>query len=295
MKKKSLQVRIREWLPGYMFLLPAMFFFILFVVYPMIKGIIISFYNYTATSYEFNGLGNFIFLLKDEVFIKSLQNTILFVIGNVPLVLIFSLFVSIVIYNKSEFTRSFFRAVFYLPAVSSIVTISIVWKWIYSPRGGILNKIIESFGAQPINWLGDERYALTAMIIILFTLSVGQPIILYIAALGNIPKDYIEVADLDGATAWQKFTNIYWPLILPTTLYIVIITTINSFQTFAIVQLLTGGGPFYRTSTILFSLYKSAFELQNYGLASAMGVILSVIVVIISVIQYKYLSTDVEY
>ncbi|MDD3839857.1 MAG: sugar ABC transporter permease [Clostridia bacterium] len=293
--KKSFQAKMRDWLPGYMFLLPAMFFFILFVVYPMIKGITISFYDYTATKYEFTGFSNFTYLLKDENFIKSMQNTILFVIGNVPLVLIFSLFVSIVIYNKSEFTRSFFRATFYLPAVSSIVTISIVWKWIYSPRGGILNKIMESFGAQPINWLGDERYALTAMIIILFTLSVGQPIILYIAALGNIPKDYIEVADLDGATPWDKFKNIYWPLILPTTLYIVIITTINSFQTFAIVQLLTGGGPFYRTSTILFTLYKSAFELQNYGLASAMGVILAVIVVIISVIQYKYLSTDVEY
>jgi multiple sugar transport system permease protein len=217
------------------------------------------------------------------------------VVVNVPLTLIFALFISLVVYNKSEFLRSFTRAAFYLPAVSSIVTIGIVWKWIFNPMYGILNYITNFFGLESINWLGDRRFALWALTFILFTLSVGQPIILYIASLGNIPVAYIEAADIDGATNWVKITKIIWPMIMPTSLYIIIITTINSFQTFAIVQLLTSGGPFYRTTTIVYQLYKAAFTNDEYGMASAMGMILSVIVVIISVIQYKYLSSDIEY
>ena len=295
MQKKSMQAKLKAWLPGYVFLIPALVFFILFVVYPMFNGIKISMYEYTARKYNFVGLDNFKLLLSDAVFIKSLVNTGLIVLGNVPLVLVFSMIISIIIFDKSEFVRSFFRAAFYLPAVASIVTIAIVWRWMYSPRGGVINYFIGLLGIAPVNWLGNVKYALPALIVVLFTLSVGQPIILYIASLGNIPVTYLEVAEIDGASWWAKVLHIFWPLVKPTTLYIAIITTINSFQTFALVQLLTGGGPMYRTSTILFSLYKSAFELQNYGLASAMGIILSIIVVLISVIQYKYLSTDIEY
>lgn len=286
---------MREWLPGYIFLIPALFFFLLFVVYPMFKGIVISMYDYSARNYEYIGLDNFKFLLTDKIFLKSLLNTSLMVLGNLPLVLGFALFISIIIFDRSEFVRSFFRAAFYLPAVASIVTISVVWRWMYSPRGGIINHVMGLLGLDPVNWLGNAKYALPSLIIVLFTLSVGQPIILYVASLGSIPNTYVEVADMDGASWWQKVANIYWPLVKPTTLYIVVITTINSFQTFAIVQLLTGGGPMYSTSTILFSLYKTAFELQKYGLASAMGIILAVIVVFISIIQYRYLSSDIEY
>ena len=151
------------------------------------------------------------------------------------------------------------------------------------------------FGLEGVNWLGDKRYALPSLVIVLFTLSLGQPVILYIASIGNIPATYAEAAEIDGASRWTQVWKIIWPLVKPTTLYIMVITTINSFQTFAIVQLLTGGGPFYSTSTIVFQLYKTAFEFGEYGLATAMGVILAVIVVVISVFQYKYLSTDIEY
>jgi multiple sugar transport system permease protein len=155
--------------------------------------------------------------------------------------------------------------------------------------------MISVFGIEGPNWLGDKRYALISLIVVLFTLSAGQPIILFIASIGNIPETYLEAAEIDGATRWLQVKKIIWPLVKPTSLYIIVITTINSFQTFAIVQLLTGGGPFYSTSTIVFQLYKTAFEFGEFGLATAMGVILAVIVVAISVFQYKYLSTDVEY
>ena len=291
----KLFIKIKKTMPGYLFLLPALIFFGVFVVYPMINALILSLYKVRLQSRSFIGFGNYTALLKDENFLKSLYNTVLLVLGNVPLVLIFSFFISIIVYNKSEFIRSFTRAAFYLPAVSRVVSIGMVWKWIFNPIHGILNYVLGAFGIEGVNWLGDKRYALPALIIVLFTLSLGQPIILYIASIGNIPATYAEAAEIDGASRWAQIWKIIWPLVKPTTLYIIVITTINSFQTFAIVQLLTGGGPFYSTSTIVFQLYKTAFEFGEFGLATAMGVILAVIVVIISVVQYRYLSSDIEY
>ena len=291
----KLLVKLKKITPGYLFLLPALIFFVLFVIYPMINALILSLYKVRLQSRSFIGFGNYVALFKDQNFMKSLYNTVLLVLGNVPLVLIFSFFISVVVYNKSEFIRSFTRAAFYFPAVSSVVSIGLVWKWIFNPIHGILNYVLGIFGIEGVNWLGDKRYALPSLVIVLFTLSLGQPVILYIASIGNIPATYAEAAEIDGASRWVQIRKIIWPLVKPTTLYIIIITTINSFQTFAIVQLLTGGGPFYSTSTIVFQLYKTAFEFGEFGLATAMGVILAVIVVIISVFQYKYLSTDIEY
>ncbi|NLP45897.1 MAG: sugar ABC transporter permease [Epulopiscium sp.] len=295
MKKKKNQWKYKEWISGYLFLLPALIFFLGFVVYPMIKGIYLSFFDYTATQYRFIGLENYRILFHDSIFKKSLWNTIIIVICTVPLVVVFSLFISIIIYNKSSFTRSFYRAAFYLPTISSIVTISVIWSWIYHPTYGILNYLTSLFGIKPISWLGHEKFALPALILVIFTTAVGQPIILYIAALGNVPRAYKEAAAIDGATRWQQFKHITWPLIMPTSLYIIIITTINSFQTFGVVQLLSGGGPMYRTSTVLFQLYQTAFQFQNFGIASAMGIILAIIAIFISILQFKYFSSDVEY
>ena len=172
-----------------------------------------------------------------------------------------------------------------------------VWKWIYDPLNGILNWILKSLDLieKNIMWTGDKRYALWAILIILITTSVGQPIILYIASLGNVPKDYVEAAQVDGANDFQVFWKIKWPSLLPTTLYIVVITTINSFQCFSLIQLLTSGGPNYRTTTIMYYLYETAFKKFEYGYANAMGVILALIIGFISFVQFKALGSDVEY
>jgi len=208
---------------------------------------------------------------------------------------VFSIFVAVNIYKKREAARSFFRGVFYLPAVSSVVSITVVWGWIYHPNFGILNYLTGLFGAKPISWLGDTSTALLCIIVVLFTTSVGQPIILYVASLGNIPASYIEAAQIDRATPWQIFRKITWPMLMPTNLYIIVITTINTFQCFALIQLLTSGGPYYHTSTVMFGVYEQAFMLGNFGMAAAMGVVLAIVIGIISVIQFKYLGSDVEY
>ncbi|MEK3724495.1 sugar ABC transporter permease [Paenibacillus sp. FSL H8-0034] len=293
--RKSKHYILRDWLMSYLFLLPAFGFFLLFVAYPMLRGVYISFFDYSLRSFEFVGLHNYISLFHNETFLKSLRNTFLLVVIAVPIVIVFSVFVAMNIYKTKEVIRSFFRGVFYLPAVSSVVSITVVWGWIYHPNYGILNYVTGLFGFEPISWLGDTRTALLAIIAVLITTSVGQPIILYVASLGNIPTSYIEAAQIDRATPWQIFVNIIWPMLMPTNLYIIVITTINTFQCFALIQLLTSGGPIYSTSTVMYGVYEQAFLLGNFGLASAMGVCLAIMIGIISVIQFKYFGSDVEY
>lgn len=292
--KKS-KLNRKEWISSYLFLLPAGIFFITFVVVPMFDGILISFQDYTLRGSKWIGLDNYISIFRDPIFIKSLGNTLLLVLGNVPCVLVFSLFVSLTIYKKSSIVRSFFRSVFYLPAIASVVSITVVWGWILNPNYGILNYILQSLGGSPHNWLSDPSIAKWSILIINVTLSVGQPIVLYLAGLGNIPKDYIEAAEIDGANSRQVFFNITWPMLKPTSLYIFIITTINSFQCFSLIQLLTSGGPNYSTTTIMYQVYENSFTLGQFGLASAMGMVLAVIVIIVSMIQYKFLGSDVNY
>ncbi|QJC53523.1 sugar ABC transporter permease [Paenibacillus albicereus] len=285
----------RDWLTSYLFVLPALGFFLLFVAYPMLKGIYISFFHYSLSRFDFAGLDNYRFLLQDSGFRKSMLNTILIVLIAVPVVIGFSLFVSMAVYRKQEWVRSLFRGIFYLPAVSSVVSITVVWASIYHPVYGILNYVTSLFGAEPVVWLGDTRTALLALVVVLITTSVGQPIILYIASLGNIPTSYLEAARIDRATEGQIFRKIIWPMLMPTNLYIIVITTINTFQVFAIVQLLTSGGPMYATSTVMYGVYEQAFMLGSFGIASAMGVLLAVVIGIISFIQFRFLGSDVEY
>ena len=294
--KTSNKLQRRETLVSYSFLAPVLIFFIIFVLAPMVMGFVTSFFNYTMTDFTFVGIDNYIRMFNDEVFIKSLINTLIIVVGSVPIVVIFSLFVASQTYEKNAFTRSFFRCVFFLPVVTGSVAVTVVWKWIYDPLSGILNYILKTGNVidQNISWLGDKRYALIAIIVILLTTSVGQPIILYIASLGNIDKSLMEAARVDGANEFQVFWKIKWPSLLPT-LYIVVITTINSFQCFALIQLLTSGGPNYSTSTIMYYLYEKAFKLSEYGYANTMGVFLAALIGLISFAQFKILGNDVEY
>ncbi len=286
---------VKEWISAYVFLAPALCFFLVFIAYPMVNGVWLSFFKLVGRRTDWVGLANYRGLFSDPVFYRSLMNTVLLVLGNVPIVIGFSLFVALAIYRKGEFARSLYRGVFYLPAVSSVVSITVVWSWIYHPRYGILNYLTGLFGAGEIAWLGDPRFALAAVLLVMTTVSVGQPIILYVASLGNVPDSYVEAAEIDGASKAQRFVHILWPLLMPTTLYIVIITTINSFQVFAIIQLLTSGGPAYATTTLMYQIYERAFQIGDFGQASALGVILAVLIMAISVVQYRYLKSDVEY
>ena len=284
----------RENIAGYLFMLPSLLFFFGFVIFPMGMGLFTSFFNYTMTDFSFVGLANYKELIADPIFRKALWNTIIIVVVSVPVTCIFSLWVASVIYKMHDGYTSLFRCICYLPVVTGSVAVTVVWKWMFSPYTGILNYVFKNLGliSKNINWLGSPEYALGCIILILLTTSVGQPIVLYVSALSNVDHTLVEAAEVDGATNLQVFWRIKWPQIMPTTLYILVITTINSFQCFALIQLLTSGGPNNSTQTIMYYIYYNAFKLSRYGYGSAMGIILAIIIALFSALQFKLAKSD---
>ena len=282
---------MRENYAAYMFMLPFLIFFVGFVVYPMFMCVYTSFFDATMGREDiFIGFDNYKELFKDEVFWVALKNTLIIVVVSVPVTCIFSLWVATIISRMPVAATSAFRCIFYLPVVTGSVAVTMVWKWMFNKYYGIFNylgKDVMGLLDENINWLGDERYALWCIILILLTTSVGQPIVLYVSALDNVDKSLVEAAEVDGATSKQAFWKIKWPQMMPTTLYILVITTINSFQCFALIQLLTSGGPKNSTMTIMYYIYYSAFKLYKYGYGNAMGVILAIIIAILSAVQFK--------
>jgi len=288
------QSRRRENIAGYLFMAPSLLFFLGFVIFPMVMCLVYSFTDYTMTSFSFAGLGNYRRMLQDPIFGKALWNTIILVLISVPVTCFFSLWAASIISKLHDRTTSFFRCVFYLPVVTGSVAVTVVWKWIFNRYYGVLNYLCMNLGliSRNMNWLGDASTALGCIITILLTTSVGQPIVLYVSALNNVDQSLVEAASVDGATNLQTFWRIKWPQIMPTTLYILVITTINSFQCFALIQLLTSGGPNHATETIMYYIYYNAFKLQNYGYGSAMGIILALIIAAFSALQFKVAKTD---
>ncbi|MDE7444870.1 MAG: sugar ABC transporter permease [Lachnospiraceae bacterium] len=292
MTSRSKALVRRETFSAYMFLLPNLIFFVGFVIIPMILCIYTSFFDSTMgkdTTDIFIGFQNYRDLWKDQIFLRSLKNTFIIVLVSVPVVCVFSLWVASAIYNLRGPILSTFRCIFYLPVVTGSVAVTVVWKWMFNNYYGIFNYIGKSLGLLDtnINWLGDERFALWCIILILFTTSVGQPIVLYVSALGNVDTSLVEASEVDGANHFQMFWKIKWPLIMPTTLYILVITTINSFQCFALIQLLTSGGPNHSTDTVMYYIYYTAFKLYRYGYGNAMGVVLAIFIAILSAVQFR--------
>ena len=290
--KRSLVLQRRETVVSYLFLLPALFFFVGFVLTPMAMGVVTSFTNSsfanTNTGSDFIFLDNYIRLFNDPIFWKSAINTVIIVVVAVPTVTAFSLWVGSAIYKMHAAARSFFRCVFYLPVVTGSVAVVVVWKWMFDKYNGLFNYVIRAMGGEGLLWTESEQMALWCIILILFTTPIGQPIVLYVSALGNVDHSLVEAAQVDGATDFQVFWKIKWPSIMPTTLYVAVITTINSFQCFALIQLLTSGGPNYSTSTVMYYLYEIAFRTtKEFGYADAMGVILAIVIALFSALQFK--------
>ena len=287
---RSNNLVLQENVSAYLFLLPFLIFFVGFVLYPMFMCLFTSFFDATMGRKDiFIGFQNYKELAADPVFWVALKNTLVIVVVSVPVTCIFSLWVATIISRMPMAATSAFRCIFYLPVVTGSVAVTMVWKWMFNNYYGIFNYLGQNMGLidKPINWLGNPKYALGCIILILLTTSVGQPIVLYVSALDNVDKSLVEAAEVDGATPMQAFWRVKWPQMMPTTLYILVITTINSFQCFALIQLLTSGGPKNSTMTIMYYIYYNAFKLYRYGYGNAMGVILAIIIAILSAVQFK--------
>ena len=291
LSKNTRRLVMQENIAAYLFLLPFLVFFVGFVLYPMFMCVYTSFFDANMGKEDvFIGLANYKELMNDEIFWIALKNTMVIVLVSVPVTCAFSLWVASIISKMKVASTSAFRCIFYLPVVTGSVAVTVVWKWMLSKFGGILNYLgnnVMGLYDKNIDFLGDSQFALACIILILLTTSVGQPIVLYVSALDNVDKSLVEAAEVDGATSTQAFWRIKCPQMMPTTLYILVITTINSFQCFALIQLLTSGGPNNSTMTIMYYIYYNAFKLYRYGYGNAMGVILAVIIAILSAVQFK--------
>lgn len=283
---------VRENITGYLFILPQFLLFLLFAVYPILEGIRLSLYRVDYQNETFVGLSNYTTLFQDPVFFKSIVNTVIFVFFIVLLTVVFSMFVASSIFDKNSKYVSFIRGSYYIPVMVSMVVMSMVWSFLLNPANGLISYLTSEIGQGNVNLLGNKATVLPVIIFVTFATNVGQAIILYIAAMIGVPKDLFEAAEVDGASRLRVIFKILIPLVKPTTIYITIINIIAVLKIFVVIQLLTGGGPNNASVTMMYYLYNNAFKYNQIGVASAVGVIMFIITLLLSIPQLRAMFKD---
>lgn len=278
---------------GYLFIAPQMILMLFFIIVPVIKGFKMSAYSRYGRTEVFVGLDNFKFLFDDPVFVKSIWNTIFFVIAIVFLTIVFALFVSTAVFDKNDGYLSWIRTSYYLPVMVSMLVMSIIWKMLLNPANGAVMWMLKKVGLPGINLLGNAKTVMPVIVFVTFVGNVGQAILIYIATMIGIPKDYFEAAELDGASRWHRIRHIIIPIVRPTTIYLVITNIIAVLKIFVVIQQLTGGGPNNASVTMMYYLYQNAFVYNRTGVAAAIGVLMFVIALVFSIPQMKaYLKEE---
>jgi multiple sugar transport system permease protein len=283
----------------FLYLLPALTILTVFQFYPILYAFRLSFFDWDMIGPKtFVGLKNYANLLMEPDFWKSIGVTFYYVLLSLPVSLTLSLFIAVQL-NKRLFGTGFFRTAFFLPYVTSIAAISLVWLWIYNSNDyGLLNYVLKSLGLSTIKWLEDPFWAMPSIILMLVWHNLGFNVIIFLTRLQSIDPSYYEAADIDGANNIQKFKYITWPLLKPTVLFLVTISTIYAFKIFPSVYVMTpNGGPNGNTTTIVFYLFKNAYEQFRMGYASAIAYVLLFIILIVTLIQRRLFRTDtsIEY
>lgn len=278
---------------GYLFIAPQLILMLFFIIVPVIKGFQMSFYESYGRSEIFVAWDNYKFLLEDPIFRKSIYNTIFFVIAIVLLTIVFALFVSTTVFDKGSKYLSFVRTSYYLPVMVSMLVMSVIWKMLLHPSNGVVTWLLGLIGFEGINLLGNPTTVMPVIVFVTFIGNVGQAILIYIATMIGIPKDYFEAAELDGASRMQRIRHIIVPLVRPTTIYLVITNIIAVLKIFVVIQQLTGGGPNNASVTMMYYVYQNAFVYNRSGVAAAIGVMMFVIALAFSIPQMRtYLKED---
>jgi multiple sugar transport system permease protein len=272
-------------------------FFALFTVVPVVQAFTLSLQNATIVGGTWVGLDNFVTLARDSIFLKAVGNTILYALITVAAQIGLALLIAGLLQPLPKTTQVFYRALFYLPLVNSAILVAMVWRWIFNPNPfGLANALLALFGLSPQPWIGSSDQALAAVVLSTVLIIPGGGVVLYSAAMGGIPRELYEAAEVEGAGWYRKWLHITIPLLRPTTLYLIVVYTIAAFQVFERVYIMTnGGGPNNATITIVQMIYSTAFQFGRYGLASAQAVVLFVMAVAVAVIQFRWLQSDVEY
>lgn len=280
----------------YAFVAPAALILGVFLVLPVAMAFYLSFTKYNAlTPAVWTGLANYQRLFGDPLFWKALVNSVLFLVGVVPALVILPLFLAVLVNTKLP-GISFFRAAYYLPVVISMVVAGLMWKWIFA-ENGMLNYVLQSalpwLMKAPLPWLTLPQTALMAVMAVTVWKGLGYYMVIYLAGLQTIPSDIYESAALDGATAWQQTTRLTIPLLLPSIAFVAIVSSISALKVFTEIYVMTKGGPINATTTVVYYLYTQAFENLNMGYANAVGMVLFVIILIFSILNLRFFEQGV--
>jgi len=261
--------RKKETFYGYLFLLPSLASFAIFLLIPILFSVYLAFTNWDVISgfdnINFIGLENFTRMFKDEWFNASIKNNLVYTLVVVPVTLLLSLFIAIIL-NNMVYLKNVLRLAYFIPYVSNTVAVSILWMAMFDPSQGPVNQLLTAFGVQnPPKWLVSPDWAMITIILMSVWTRIGYCLIIYLAALQNLPQELYEAADIDGANWYRRFISITFPLLTPTTFFLIITQTISTFQVFAPVNLLTRGGPGTSTTVLVYQLYREAFRFYHMG------------------------------
>ncbi len=268
---------------GWVFIMPALIGTLIFIVIPVICSFGLSFTKWDLlNSIEFIGLNNYIEIFTEPLFGKILLNTVVFAVSTSIFGVIIPLILAAILNSKIK-GAEFYKTAYFLPFITPMIVIGIVWDWIFDPNIGILNHILHVH----INWLYDTHFALPALIFVSVWKLIGYNMIIFLSSLSGISQSMFEAAKIDGANAFQTFKSVTIPLLSPTIFFVVIITAISSFQVFDLIYLMTQGGPLDSTNVLVYAIYKNAFEYFNVGKASAIAYVLFVIILVLTLIQWN--------
>jgi len=269
----------------YLFLIPAVAVLIVFFFIPFFQTIGLSFFDYSNNLYnpDFAGFDNYIKLFKEPIFYKVMFNTLMYLLIAVPFLVIFPLFVAILINQKIR-GITLYKILIYLPVIISIVVAAIAFKWLYANEG-ILNYILSLLHIEPIGWLVDTKWALFSVALVTIWKGIGYYMMIYLASLMSVPQDLYEASDIDGANFFQKHLTVTVPHIMPTIALVSTISTISAMKVFAEIYVMTKGGPLNSSKTIVYYIYERAFENLDLGYASALAVVLLIVVMLFSLIN----------
>jgi ABC-type sugar transport system permease subunit len=287
--------RLRQHLIGWLFVLPWIMVFAVFMAFPIAATLAMSFTSFGLADLrepfgaEWIGLRNYQDLLRDDTFHKAVRNTLYFVVFGVPLNIAFGLLIAMGVNRGVGRLATLFRLGYYLPVVTSIVAVAVVWRYMLSLDLGLLNHLLRSAGFGDVNWLGDPTLAMASIIALAVWRNVGGAMVIFLAGLQGIDKTLYEAAEVDGASPLAKFRDITLPMLRPTTLFITVTTTIGFLQVFAEPFVMTDGGPLNGTLTVSMYLYEQGFDFFNQGYASAISYLLFVAVAFVAAVQFRLL------
>lgn len=293
-KRLHLSLRSKRAVWGYLFILPAMIYFLIWVILPLITAFGMSFTDYNTSTAHYIGFQNYINILHQPETFKALKNTLLFGFQLIPMNMIFSLVLALLVDQKLR-GIGIFRTVYYLPVLTSLVVAGIVWSALYDYRTGPFNTILMFLGLPAQQWLQNPSYALSSVVLVRVWKGVGFNMMVFLAGLQAIPSALYEAASIDGANFWNKFRYITLPGLMPTTFYIFVTASISAFQVFGEIYVMTKGGPAGATKTLIFLIWEQAFQYSKMGYASALAFILILIVGAIAIFNLIYINRFVDY